>query len=183
MQNGEFYYREYINGNDRAFEEIVKSYYDGLVFFINRYVRSLSDAEDVANECFVYIAIHKKKFNFKTSLKTYLYTIGRSRALNFLRKNKRKEQVNLDDYANVLSCDTMLEDEFYKKEKYKILYNAISSLPNDMQNVVYLYYFENMSYEEIAKVTSKKFKQVDNMLYRAKKALKTILDKKEFPDE
>ena len=44
-----------------------------------------------------------------------------------------------------------------------------------MQTVVYLFYFENMSYEEISTVTAKPFKQIDNLLYRARKQLKEFL--------
>ena len=72
MQTGEYYYRNYVNGDDSAFEEIVRIYYDGLILFINGYLHSVTDAEDVASECLLFIAVHKKRFNFKNSLKTYL---------------------------------------------------------------------------------------------------------------
>ena len=54
----------------------------------------------------------------------------------------------------------------------KMLYEAIAQLPEDMQNIVYLFYFENASYQEISVITGKDQKQVDNLLYRAKKMLK-----------
>ena len=44
-----------------------------------------------------------------------------------------------------------------------------------MRTVVYLIYFENMSYDEAARVMKKSKKQVDNLLYRAKNQLRTIL--------
>ena len=93
LSNGENFYKQYINGDDCAFEYVLSYYYEGLVYFISRYTHSVFDAEEIANDCFLYIAIHKNKYNFKTSLKTYLYTIGRSRALNFLRKNKKSYTV------------------------------------------------------------------------------------------
>jgi len=46
-----------------------------------------------------------------------------------------------------------------------------------MREVIHLIYFENLSYEEAAKVMKKNKKQIDNLLYRAKSALRTILGK------
>ncbi len=178
--SGELYYKEYVRGNDNAFESVVRIYYDGLVAFINRYTKSLTDAEDVANDCFLYIAIHKNRYDSrKTSLKTYLYTIGRSKALNFIKKRERKKTYNLDDYQDLPSQIESADDRVEKIERNQILYEAIALLPDEMQTVIYLFYFESMSYEEISKITSKKIKQIDNILYRAKKQLKGILKKED----
>ncbi len=175
MQTGEYYYRKYVNGDDSAFEEIVRIYYDGLILFINGYLHSLTDAEDVASECLLFIAVHKRKFNFKNSLKTYLYTVARSKSLNFIKKRKRKQTENIEDYVNLTASEPLLDELLIKKESFSKLYWAIDKLPEDMQSVVYLFYFENMSYEEISTITAKSLKQVDNLLYRARKQLKEIL--------
>ncbi|MBQ7408896.1 MAG: sigma-70 family RNA polymerase sigma factor [Clostridia bacterium] len=172
MYCGEEYYRAFINGDDRAFEKVVELYSDGLIFFINRYVHNLSEAEDIATDTFLYIVIHKNKFDFNYSLKTFLYTIGRSKALTFLRKNKRnKANANIDNYVNIAD-EQDIEQTVIKGEMKKMLYEAIAQLPEDMQNIVYLFYFENASYQEISVITGKDQKQVDNLLYRAKKMLK-----------
>lgn len=175
LSNGENFYKQYVNGDDCAFEHVLAYYYEGLVYFISRYTHSVFDAEEIANDCFLYIAIHKNKYNFKTSLKTYLYTIGRSKAINFLRKNK-KYLLN-DNIENHL--DLTKSEDFQKtlenKETKAIILNAISSLPKDMQNAVYLFYYEEMSYKQIANVLKKSSKQIDNILFRAKKILKEKL--------
>ena len=62
-------------------------------------------------------------------------------------------------------------------EKKNMVNSAVSKLPEKMRIVVHLIYFEEMSYEETAKVMKKSKKQVDNLLYRAKKELRTILGK------
>ena len=175
MQTGEYYYRKYVNGDDSAFEEIVRIYYDGLILFINGYLHSLTDAEDVASECLLFIAVHKRRFNFKNSLKTYLYTIARSKSLNFIKKRKRKQTENIEDYVNLSTSEPLLDELLIKKENFSNLYEAIDKLPEEMQSIVYLFYFENMSYEEISTITAKSLKQVDNLLYRARKHLKEIL--------
>ena len=65
MDNGADVYRRFLNGEEKAFEEIMEAYRDGLTFFINRYVRDISAAEDIAIDVFTYILIYKNRYNFK----------------------------------------------------------------------------------------------------------------------
>ena len=60
-------------------------------------------------------------------------------------------------------------------EKKRAINSAVSKLSADMREAVHLVYFEDMTYEQAAKVMKKSCKQVDNLLYRAKKELRIIL--------
>ena len=62
------------------------------------------------------------------------------------------------------------------EERKRVVNAAVAGLPEDMQVVIHLIYFEEMTYEEAAKVMKKNRKQVDNLLYRAKKELRRVLD-------
>ena len=66
---------------------------------------------------------------------------------------------------------------FLSSERKRLIHAAIARLPEDMRVAVHLIYFEEMTYEEVAKVMKKNRKQVDNLLYRAKKELRIILGK------
>jgi RNA polymerase sigma-70 factor (ECF subfamily) len=66
-------------------------------------------------------------------------------------------------------------DSLILDEQKRALYKALSTLSEEMRIIVYLIYFENMSYDEAAQVMKKSKKQVDNLLYRAKNQLRTIL--------
>lgn len=83
--SGEDKYRLFLGGDENAFEGIMREYFDGLIFFINRYVNDPHTAEDIAIDVFAYIAENRRKYNFKVSLKTYIYMIGKSRALNLIK--------------------------------------------------------------------------------------------------
>ena len=85
MNNGESSYRRYLDGDKGAFEELVRLYLDSLVFFIDRYVQDVYAAEDIAMDAFTHLIVYPKRYNFKVSLKTYLFMIGRSRALDFCK--------------------------------------------------------------------------------------------------
>ena len=70
-----------------------------------------------------------------------------------------------------------LEEHILSDTRKRIINSALSGLPEDMRMVVHLKYFEDLSYEQIARVMKKSKKQVDNLLYRAKKELRAVLGK------
>ena len=175
MDHGASSYRRFLDGDRDAFGDVMKALFHPLVFFIHRYVQDIHTAEDLAMDAFSDLIVHKNRYHFQVSLKTYLFMIGRSRALDYL---KRRKIITFTELTPEQSADTEdPETLFLKKEQAAILHRAMGKLPRDMQIAVHLYYFEDMSYQEIARVMKKKPKQVDNLLYRAKKALGALYEK------
>ncbi len=176
MDNGASSYRRFLDGDESAFEDIMKSLFRGLVFFINGFVRDTHAAEDIAIDTFSDLLVHKHRYNFKVTLKTYLYMVGRSRALDYIKHRKVLEFVELSEVQN-LADDEVLEETVLQSEQKRLIHGALAKLPQDMRVAVHLIYFDEMTYEEAAKVMKKNRKQVDNLLYRAKKELRVILEK------
>ena len=175
MDHGVCSYRRFLNGDESAFDEIMKELFHGLVFFVDRYVHDTHAAEDIAIDAFSDLIVHKHRYNFKVSLKTYLYMIGRSRALDYLKHRKVIEFTELSEETEVSSGEETLEEQVLVEERKRAVNAAIAELPEDMRVVIHLIYFEEMTYEEAAKVMKKNRKQVDNLLYRAKKELRSLL--------
>ena len=170
-------YLRFVDGDEEAFNEILLEYRKPLTYFINRYVHDLEIAEDIAIDVFMYLLVHKYRYNFKTSLKTYLYTIGRSKVLDYLKRKKKFIMIEYsDDYIENLQ-DTSLMEEIVLKERKEVLHQAIQKLPANMKEAICLVYLEELSYDETSKIMKKNRKQIDNLLYRAKKQLKEILEK------
>ena len=176
MDNGASSYRRFLDGEDGAFDEIIKELFDKLVFFINRYVHDLHTAEDIAIDVFSDLLVNKNRYNFKVSLKTYLFMLGRSRALNYIKHRKVIDFVALKNAENNTE-NISLEETVIFEERKRVVNNALAKLTEDMRVAVHLVYFESLSYEEAAKVMKKTKKQVDNLLYRAKGELRIILGK------
>ena len=177
MDNGASSYRRFLNGDESAFDEIMKELFDNLVFFINRYVHDIHAAEDIAIDAFSDLVVNKHRYNFKVTLKTYLFMLGRSRALNYIKHRKVINFVELTEADNISAEQETLEEIILADERKRIVNNALNSLTDDMRVVVHLIYFEDLTYDEAAKVMKKNRKQVDNLLYRAKKELRIILGK------
>ena len=176
MDNGESSYRRFLNGDERAFSEIIELHKDNLIFFINRYVRNIAVAEELAEDVFAELLIHKKRYNFKTSLKTYIFTIGRNKAVSYVRKCVRHPECAYE-YIENESDRRSLEDEFIQKERERELHKALDKLNENYRTVLHLIYFEEMSYTNAAKVMKKNTKQIENLVYRARNTLKKELEK------
>ena len=174
MDNGASSYRRFLDGDESAFDELMQTLFRGLVFFIDRYVQDTHAAEDIAIDAFSDLIVHKSRYNFKTSLKTYLYMVGRSRALDYIRHRRVIDFVELSQ-AEGLSDGHSLEEAVLSDARRRAVNAAVARLPRDMGVAVHLVYFEEMTYTEAARVMKKNRKQVDNLLYRAKKELRAIL--------
>ena len=172
MDNGASSYRRFLDGDETGFDELIRDYREPLTLFINRYVNEYSVAEDLAIDSFTYIIVHPLKYNFKTCFKTYIYMIGKSRAIDYLRRKKIVAFEELDE-SSASMVDTF--GTVVDIEKKKVLISAVNNLPQNMKDAVILVYFEDLSYEDAAKVMGKSKKQIDNLIYRAKAILKNSL--------
>ena len=177
MDNGASSYRRFLDGDEKAFDEIMGELFRGLVFFIDRYVHDTHTAEDIAIDTFSDLIVHKHRYNFKVSLKTYLYTVGRSRALDYIKHRKIIQTIELSEAQELPDDGKTLEETVLSDERKRAVNYAVGMLPEDMRIAVHLVYFEEMTYEQAARVMKKSSKQVDNLLYRAKKELCIILGK------
>ena len=175
MDNGASSYRRFLDGDESAFHDIMKELFRGLVFFIDRFVHDTHAAEDIAIDTFSDLIVHRRRYNFKVTLKTYLYMIGRSRALDYMKHRRVIDFVELSEARNLPDEGKTLEETVLADERKRVVNAAIAKLPEDMRVAVHLIFFEGMTYEEAAKVMKKNRKQVDNLLYRAKKELRIIL--------
>ena len=53
-------YKKYLNGDNKAFEQLIIKYKNQIIFFISRYTKDISIAEDISQDVFVYILLNKK---------------------------------------------------------------------------------------------------------------------------
>ncbi len=177
MDNAASSSRRFLNGDEAGFDALIKEYFNSLVFFINRYVKDNNAAEDIAIDTFSDLIVHKGRYNFKVSFKTYLFMIGRSRALNYI---KRRNRIKFEELNESVSDNNDILESVIKNETAVKVNNALKELPEEMRIAVHLVYFEELSYSETAQVMGKNKKQVDNLLYRAKEKLRSVLGREEL---
>lgn len=175
MDNGASSYRRYLKGDDDAFREIVNAYFDNLVFFIDRFVHDYAASEDIALDVFTCLVVNKGHYHFGVSLKTYLFMLGRSRALDYIRRRSKLSMEPLSEADQLPSGDPTPEELVLADERRRTVNRALAQLDESLHLAVHLVYFEQLSAREAGKVLRKTEKQIYNLLYRAKQRLRSIL--------
>ena len=128
-------------------------------------------------EVFFRLAVKKPKFKGKSSFQTWLYAIGRNVALDDVRRRSRYACKTVEDCPERASPEGEPEAAFLKEERNRILYACIGRLHTQYRQVLTLSYFEGLDNAGIAAVMKKNKRQVENLLTRARAALKKELEK------
>ena len=182
MDSGSILYRRYLDGDDEAMVELIRVYKDGLILYLNGITSNLSLAEELMEDAFFKLAAKKPRFSGKSSFKTWLYTIGRNAALDSMRKNARISDTPVEDRYDI-SDERDIEQDYLREEQKISLHRAMETLSSEYRQVLYLTYFEELSNAEAAAVMKKSRRQIENLLYRAKLALRSKLEKEGFEYE
>jgi RNA polymerase sigma-70 factor (ECF subfamily) len=177
MGNGASSYRRFLDGDDQGIAEIVGEHKDGLILYLNGYVNNIFLAEDLAEETFFRLVVKKPAFSGRSTFRSFLYAIGRNVTVDYIRHHKNIAPVSVEELQNSLSEQQNLEQAYIKEERQMAIRRALSNLSSDYQSVLWLTYFEGFSNREAAVTLKKNNRQITNLLYRAKQALKNELEK------
>ena len=171
-------YLRFLDGDADAAEELIALHGQGLILFIYGIVKDMFYAEELMIEAFARMMVKGGKFRGESSLKTWLYAIGRNLALSHLKKHRHEKHVSLDAIYDTGGTGTSQSSEaLYLLEEEKLsLYEAMQTLKYEHREAVHLVYFENMSYEDAGKVLGKTRKQIDSLVSYAKAKLKSRLE-------
>ena len=182
MDNGTDSYRRFLGGDDSGFVEIVRDYKDGLILYLNSFVRNITAAEELAEDTFVKLGVKKPRFSEKSSFKTWLYAIGRNVAVDYMRKATKYVYIPIDEYDGVSDMKT-LENAYIREETKITVHRTMGRLKAEYRQVLWLIYFERFSCREAGAVMKKSEHNIATLIYRAKKALKSELEKEGFDYE
>ena len=175
MDNGASSYRRFCNeGDDSGLVEIIVNYRDGLILYLNSFVGNIHIAEELAEDTFVLLGTKKPKDKGTSSFKNWLYTIGRNIAINHLRRRSSSE---------LESEEESLEAAVIKEEQKISVHRALKKLKPEYHQVLWLIYFENFSNKEAAKIMGKSVHNIETLVYRARKSLKSQLETEGFTYE
>ena len=176
-KTGETLYRRYLDGDEKAFEELVGLYERDLALFINGIVGDMHETKHLLIDTFAQLAVSGGRFEGRSALKTYLFAIGKHLALRHVKLRGRETHLSYEDVLeNVLGENETPETFLRREENKRRLQTAMSDLKPDYRMVLQLLYFEDMSCQEAGQVLGKTVKQICNLNYRAKVSLKKRLE-------
>lgn len=176
----------YLEGEERAFEELVSRYQTRLLNFVFRTIGDREKAEDLIQEVFVRVYRHIARFDRTKKFSTWIYTIASNLAKNELRNRSRNPLVlfqairkNWEDDDRPIQFEdrTSRPDDLYRKRHLRALVEAsVGKLPVHHREVFVLRELEGKSYEEIAEITSCNLGTVKSRLNRARNAFASIIE-------
>ena len=178
---GEGLFSRYLAGDNVAFEELVELYEDELSRFVYSICRDRNDTKQLVIETFGQLAVSGKKFSGESSLKTYLFTIGKNLAFKYMKMRGREKHISFEEVIEPLidknedPYNYIVQDDIRRQ-----LQDAMLELKEVHRVVLVLLYFEDMSYLEAGQAMNKTKKQIKSLTHRAKLALKKKLEDSGF---
>ncbi|WP_299112863.1 RNA polymerase sigma factor [uncultured Winogradskyella sp.] len=166
------------NGEAKAYGQLVDRYKDLVYTLALRMLKHREEAEEVAQDVFIKVFKSLDKFKGDSKFSTWIYKVTYNTCLDNIKKNKKHlNDVAIDEYTfNKLDTIDNALDNIIKEEKNVLIKNCINKLPEDSSALLTLFYFEELSLDEISKIVNVEANTVKVKLFRARKKLAVILE-------
>lgn len=137
---------------ESAFTAIVRKYQQKLYWHIRRMVVEHEDSNDILQQVFIKMWNSLEDFRGDANLYTWLYRIATNETLTWLEKEKRRRAVPLDTDEGLLNDKLAAQQGFDANKLEWQLQQAIQQLPEKQRVVFSLRYYDEMPYDEMARV-------------------------------
>jgi RNA polymerase sigma-70 factor, ECF subfamily len=166
------------NGDTRAYAQLVDRYKDLVYTLALRMLKHKEEAEEVAQDTFIKVFKSLDKFKGDSKFSTWIYRVAYNTCLDNIKRNKKHlNNVTIDEFTfNKLDTIDNALDNIISEEKSTLIKNCINKLPEDSSALLTLFYFEELSLEEISKIINVEANTVKVKLFRARKKLAVILE-------
>ncbi|MBI4008694.1 RNA polymerase sigma factor [Candidatus Roizmanbacteria bacterium] len=161
-----------IHRDEKSLLLVYKKYHKSIFNFVNRKLNDYHLAEEITQDVFLDFIEALRDFHFQCSIKTFLFSIAKNKAIDHIRKKKIKKILfsALPSYFVEGLKTIFIDDEIEKKELTKKIKKTFDLLPNDYQFVLRLKYIEGEKVNSISEKLSIGFKATESLLFRARKA-------------
>lgn len=166
------------SGDHGAFAQFIDKYKETVFLCCRRLGLREDEAEDVASETFLAAYKGISRYRGRAELSTWLWSIAYRRAVSYLRKNRRQWQLEAEpDESRQAGSGKEQEPAaaIQGKETEKIVWEAVERLPRLWAMAIILYYREEKSIIDIAKIMQAKENTIKTYLFRARQRLKKAL--------
>lgn len=176
-----------IKGDQDAYKLLMDKYQKPLYFHIVKMVKNNEQIEDLIQESFVKAFSNLDSYNTNYAFSTWLYRITTNHTIDYLRKKKLQttsinEPIRAKDgemqFQIVGNAET--DRKIIRKERKKIVSDAIQNLPDKYREVIEMRHLEEMSYQEISEQLDLPLGTVKAHIFRAREMLyKVLIDRKD----
>ncbi|MDR9364384.1 MAG: sigma-70 family RNA polymerase sigma factor [Balneolaceae bacterium] len=172
-------WNQFVSGDFDCFCSLFKGYYEGLYGYGLKLCEDSELVKDAIQNLFISVWERRDDLTHVTSPNVYLYVSLRR---NILRAKKKKTRFkDISDHDNHefdihFGVEELIMKNESRDEQKENLQEALNHLSNKQKEVLYLHYYNGMSYGEIEKILSINRQSVRNHMYRAMETLRTVLD-------
>lgn len=176
-----YYIRQVLNGNINSFAGLVDRHKDRVFNLAFRITGNREEAEEVAQDAFLKAYRSLESFRMNSLFSTWLYKIVYNTAISFIRTRK-KTALSLDEFpAGIKDFEYENPDEIKAEQEYRnyLVNFAMQKLSEEERAVISLYYYEELSSEEISVITGTSRNNIKVRLFRARQRMAEIIKKEE----
>jgi RNA polymerase sigma-70 factor (ECF subfamily) len=164
------------SGDHGAFAQFIDKYKETVFLCCRRLGLREDEAEDVASETFLAAYNGLSRYSGRAELSTWLWSIAYRQAVSYLRKNRRQWQLKAEPDEQIAGGKEQEPAAAIQgKETEKIVWEAVERLPKLWAMAIILYYREEKSIIDIAKIMQAKENTIKTYLFRARQRLKKAL--------
>lgn len=170
------YIRQFLEqGSQRALQVLVEKYQGRVYTLCLKIIKNKEVAEEIAQDVFVKAFRDLGKLKDRHKFPNWLVKIAYSKSIDQVRKKSIiKSAINEVDSSLLIESKTPL-DATVTNDRKQLLRLAINQLPHEDASIIILYYLEEMNIKEIAEIVGLSTSNVKVKLFRARKALRTIM--------
>lgn len=163
--------RKMKQGDDEAFELFIHKYYKDILSYCNYHCADKGYAEDLTQETFIRFFTKLSLYHHKGKIKSYLYTIANHLCIDHMKKLK-EIPTRQEELAEKIEMGEQKKDMVLNRIRIEA---ALGKLPDELKEVIVLYYFDELKITEIAETLSVTVPLIKYRLRQAKIQLKRIL--------
>lgn len=151
--------QQYLDGNERAFEELLNRHRSKIYTSIYLFVKEQSLAEDIFQEVFIKIinTLRSGKYNHEGKFVQWAMRIAYNMCVDQFRRKKRRPQVapteSFDIFDVLHVSEENMETSMIKSQTHERIRHLVDSLPPEQREVVILRHYADMSFKEISQLT------------------------------
>ncbi len=145
--------KEFQEGNEQSFNQLVIRYQEKIYWIVRRMIPDHDEADDVVQNVFIKAYHSLRGFKGESSFYTWIYRIAINLSLNEIRRKKFRRTLSIDDDLHQVSSDEAgALEQMESAERTRRIERAIELLPEKQKKVFLLRYYEELPYDEIAKI-------------------------------
>ncbi|KIL51479.1 RNA polymerase sigma factor [Jeotgalibacillus alimentarius] len=164
---------------DRLLRNAMEEHGDYLKRLIYTYVKDVQKAEDILQDTFVKFYTRFDQFEKRSSVKTYLYRIAVNESQNYLRSWSFRK-VEFADRLRTFKQGTSAEDQYITNEGNRTLGELVKELPVKYREVIWLYYYDELTVNEISEILACSPNTVKTRLSRGRKLAKISIEEGDY---